>query len=88
MFAICRLLLLAALGSSAAVNHQSQLNVSGTIIQNRMVSAGVYQMGVTKLSGVGNVRKRVPASKIQNPVIGDIYMVSSMFYIQAICTKF
>jgi hypothetical protein len=87
MFAICRLLLLAALGSSAAVKHELQMNVSGTRIENRMVSAGVYQMGVTKLSGVGNVQRREPASKLQNPVIGDIYMVSSMLHIQPIGTK-
>ncbi|KAM3075640.1 hypothetical protein ACMFMG_007774 [Clarireedia jacksonii] len=76
MFVVYRLLLLAALGFSAAINHEFQPNVSGTIIQNRMVSTGVYQMGITKLLGVGNIRRRAPASKIQNPVIGDIYMVS------------
>lgn len=82
MFDIYRLLLLAALGSSAAINHELQPNVSGTVIQNRMVSAGVYQMGIAKMSGVGNVRKREPASRLENPVIGDIYMISSMLYAQ------
>ncbi|PQE34029.1 Peptidase A1 protein [Rutstroemia sp. NJR-2017a WRK4] len=45
MFAICRLLLLAALGSSAAVKHELYMNFSATRIENRMcISDGCYEI--------------------------------------------
>lgn len=79
MFAVIWLLLLAAVAAFVDVENDLENNETAKVLQNREVDDGIFQLGMTKVASVPNIRKRQSKSNLANPYIGDIYMVTSMF---------
>ncbi|TGO68733.1 hypothetical protein BOTNAR_0020g00030 [Botryotinia narcissicola] len=78
MFAMITWLLLLAVAVAAFLDVEDDFenNATAKVLPNRMVDDGVFQLGVTKVVGVPNVRKRQSKSNLANPYIGDIYMIT------------
>ncbi|KAF7938755.1 uncharacterized protein EAE98_001093 [Botrytis deweyae] len=78
MFSMLTWLLLLAVAVAAFLDVEDDFknNATAKVLPNRMVDDGVFQLGVTKVAGVPNVRKRQSKSNLANPYIGDIYMIT------------
>ncbi|TGO90809.1 hypothetical protein BPOR_0050g00140 [Botrytis porri] len=78
MFSMVTGLILLAVAVTAFldVDDDFEINATAKVLPNRMVDDGVLQLGVTKVAGVPNVRKRQSMSNLANPYIGDIYMIT------------
>ncbi|KAF7960908.1 hypothetical protein EAE96_000580 [Botrytis aclada] len=72
-----RLLLLAvAVAASFDVENDAENNATAKVLPNWMVDDGVFQLGVTKVARVPNVRKRQSKSNLASPYIGGICMIT------------
>ncbi|TGO48928.1 hypothetical protein BCON_0225g00040 [Botryotinia convoluta] len=70
------LLLAVAVAAFLDVEDDFENNATAKVLPKRMVDDGVFQLGVTKVAGVPNVRKRQSKSNLANPYIGDNYMIT------------